>query len=132
MKKILLAMSALLAASTASAYELEYLKFMYADGREQAIKVDELVITPSDGKLIAANATETLILEPADLTKMFFTNTNSIDDIAADAVHAPVQVYTLTGGMLKSYPCIETAKDDLAPGIYIVRQAGKAEKLIVK
>lgn len=132
MKKFLLAVIALAAMSTASAYDFPYLKFTHADGRELVIGTDGLTITPVDGKLVATNGSETLTLTPADLTKMAFAATNAVGDIAAEAPEGPVQVYSLSGCALKSYAGIEEAKADLAPGLYIVRQAGKVVKLAVK
>ncbi|MGM9865248.1 MAG: hypothetical protein ACI30P_03120 [Muribaculaceae bacterium] len=131
MKKIILLAVTMLAVSAAWAYEFPYLKFTHADGSEHVIKVEGLTITPTDGKLVATNGTETLTLESADLAKMAFASTNGVEDIAA-AAQGPVQVYSLSGCALKTYPGIEEAKAALAPGLYIVKQAGKVVKLAVK
>lgn len=132
MKKIILSAVTMLAVSAAWAYEFPYLKFTHTDGSEHVIEVEGLTITPTDGKLVATNGTETLTLESADLAKMAFASTNGVEDIAADAAQGPVQVYSLSGCALKTYPGIEEAKAALAPGLYIVKQAGKVVKLAVK
>ncbi|MGM9853352.1 MAG: hypothetical protein ACI30N_05230 [Muribaculaceae bacterium] len=132
MKKFLLAVIALVAMSTASAYDFPYLKFTHADGRELVIGTDGLTIAPVDGKLVATNGSETLTLTPAELTKMAFAATNGVGDITAEAAEGPVQVYSLSGCVLKSYTGIEEARADLAPGLYIVKQAGKVVKLAVR
>lgn len=133
MKKILLSAMTLLAVSTASAYDFPYMQFTLIDGSTKNLNVEDLTITfTEEGKIEATNGTQNFGAWLSTLVKMAFVNPDGVNDIVVDGAQGPAQVYTLSGCALKTYPGIEEAKADLAPGLYIVKQADKVVKLVVK
>lgn len=57
-------------------------------------------------------------------TPKSFVEGAGVNDIFADDVNAPVEVYNLNG--------MKVANDNLAPGVYVKRQGNKTTKFIVK
>ncbi|MCM1349450.1 MAG: hypothetical protein NC338_08570 [Firmicutes bacterium] len=78
--------------------------FLLNDGGTRAIDADALTINVANNQLTATNSTETLQLDLATLTKMYFTTeVAAIDFALPDVTDAPVAVFTLDGKHLGSF-----------------------------
>lgn len=132
MKRTLISMLALLAVTAASADNYSYLAFQTADGSTRSIGVESLEMTFSDGKLIASNATESLEISVADLSRMFFSSeATAIKDISLDA-DSPVKVYTVEGICVGSYDNTASASANMGKGVYIVKGEKTTHKITVR
>lgn len=61
--------------------------------------------------------------------EFFFIETSGVDDVIADNVdysECPVEIYNLSGNKVGS------SKENLSPGIYIMRQGRKVEKIMIQ
>ena len=113
-----------------------YLTFLQTDGTSITVPASSLTITFSNGKLIAANGTESKELTIANLASMYFSEadaTTSIKEIAITNADGKVNVYSLQGICIGKFDNIQSINKNLPMGIYIVKAAnGKASKIAVK
>lgn len=119
--------------ASANAYEYPYLTFEQADGTLQTVSVESLVLTFTDGKLIATNADGTLSLPLTDLSKMFFS-TSGTTGITAEELNADeeVEVYSASGILMGKYDNLEAARQSLHRGIYIIKTNQSTKKITIK
>ena len=111
----------------ARAADYNYLVFTLNDGSEQAIVANGLNITFTDGNLVAATASETLVTIPlATLQKMQFSeSTTGISDLPTDGDDDIKAIYDLQGRMMP----LDT---QLPKGTYIVKTSRRTIKVHVK
>lgn len=127
----LLAVTAMVA--RADEYPYPYLVMTTSSGEQTAVAVDELVITFSDGKLVAQNAAGTQSFTLTDLASMNFSATNVLTDgvetISSDQLAEGAAIYDLSGRKLQ---ISQLSNGQLPRGVYIVKQNGKTSKMYVK
>lgn len=116
-----------------------YLTFRQADGTLVSVASSSLSMTFVDGKLVATNGSESLKMTVADLTSMFFSETNEttgIDETTITNADGEVQVFSLQGVSLGKFDTLESLKQKLPAGIYVVKTVknanGKISKIVVK
>lgn len=126
MKRLLLS-AAMLGSLAANAEVFPYLAFQTSDGTVQAVSVESLTITMSDGKLIATNASGTKTFTLSELSSMYFTSeATAIESIENEKLRngENEEVYSLSGQKMSN--------GQMPRGIYVVKQNGKTRKIVVK
>lgn len=126
MKRTLLILTTVMATATAMAGDYPYLTLQTADGTQKPLAVESLVITFSDGQLVATNAEGTQTFTLTDLTQMFFSadgQETAIEAIGAELTDGDAEIFDLQGRRVENMS---------RKGIYIVRENGKTRKVLVK
>lgn len=122
----------LLLAATAYAGDYKYLVFETTEG-PQSIVVDALEMTVREGKLVAANVSESKELDLAALSKMYFSTLEVTSVGAASSAEAcGVTVCDLSGRRVGSFASLADARKKLPKGVYVVRQHGNNLKMAVR
>lgn len=116
-------------ASHAQSYS--YLTFATAKG-EQSMKADGLVITFTDGKLIAKNAGETAEFNIGDVSKFYFSETPTDISKAFVSDSKEVIVYNVSGQYVGKFRSFDSLETQLPKGIYVVKDKAATHKMIVK
>jgi NDP-sugar pyrophosphorylase family protein len=135
MRRILLMMMVMAATISAHAYDYPYLTLQTADGMETSVAVDELVLTISNGQLVATNGDGTVSITLSDLSKMYFSTSSSDILTAVTAFPDPdgqVEVYTTGGVLVGRYDSMATAKSKLRSGVYVMKTNEKSFKTVVR
>ncbi|MBR1682701.1 MAG: hypothetical protein IJ700_05035 [Bacteroidaceae bacterium] len=137
MKKYLLTMCAAMVALVifAEDYTYPYLVFTGANGTQSAVAVDQLVITFSDGKLVATNATGTqTTLELSDLAAMQFSTAEELPTGVQAVNPAALNSQRDTYYDLSGRQAVRKNERTLVrKGIYVVRKSdGSTSKIAVK
>ena len=125
----------LLEALTAQADSYPYLTFQNSDGTTQSVSVSSLVLTFSNGNLVATNSDGSLSITLGDLSKMYFSTSeeNSSSGISEiEATGGTATVYTLSGTRLGEFGSLSEARTELRKGIYVVVVDGKSYKITIK
>ena len=92
------------------------------DGLQMTVSGSELVVTHSDGNVRFALT---------ELATMQFSN----DPMAIDQIleaDQPVQVFSLTGTLLGTFPSLLEAAGQLSAGAYVVSNGSVTQKIVVK
>ena len=137
MRKLIVIITLLTVAGWAKAEDYGYLTFQMEDGTKTSINTESLVITFSDGKLIAQNGSSQQTLTLTDLGKMYFSTTSAegattaISNTEADD-DGEVEVFSLSGISKGTFDNLGKAKTLLRPGAYIVKGRTKSFKIVVK
>ncbi len=119
----------------ADTYDFPYLAFKQNNGTVQTVAVQSLVLTFSNGTLIATNSDGSKSFILADLQKMYFTTSTEASGITdvETPTDSPVEIFTVSGIAVGKYDTLAAAKDALAKGIYIAKQQnGSTFKIAVK
>lgn len=149
MKRILLALLAVVGVATARGTVYDYFVVSQLDGTELSLPVDGLVITFSNDHLVATSPEGTERVALSQLAAMRFSETPSgisaLDEMQASAllsgrtltVNAPegsrVTVADVSGRLV-----VSTVLNDgrlsvgLRPGVYVVRMNEKSQKICVR
>lgn len=126
---------ALIFATTANADTYPYLSFQQNDGTTVSIGVESLsmAFSGSGTKLHASNGTESMTLNTADISKMFFSKDSAtgIDDIA-ETSRTELRVYTTYGAYAGTFLNRRDLEESLEPGIYLMTKNGKTTKIAVR
>ena len=131
MKKLFFLLLCMFSATGAFAQGYNYLTFTTAQGERSMIS-EGLVITFSNGKLIAQNALETYEFNISDLSKFFFSETATDVKQITPVESGEVVVYNMSGQFVGRYANASTLNQSLRKGIYVVKAKDKTQKLIVK
>lgn len=133
MKQAILFLTLLLFTVAARAGDYKSLVFQTADGTT-SVDLSELVITVADGKLVAANASGTVTIDASTLTKMYFSTDEAtgIESVTTTGEGAKLDVYDLQGRKVGSYDNLQSARQALRQGMYVIRQDGRTFKIAVK
>ena len=132
-KKIFALMAALATTGVVAAetYDFDALTIEKLDGTICTLSLDGLGCTFADNMLVAQNFTETQTFAVADLAKMYFSKgTQGIEAPVVAAEYADVEVFSVVGSYLGSYPSVNEAHSALDAGIYILRSAGVTTKIV--
>ena len=134
MKKLLLTIITLTGTLAAQAYDYPYLTVQKTDGAAVSMAVESLVITFSEGQLVATNAEGTLSLTLSELSTMIFESSpTSIDSpFEATVTDTQVEVYGTNGMFMGRFNSTEQATQQLRAGIYVMKQNGTTKKVAVK
>lgn len=136
MKKTVLLVLGLVGTVMAHADDYTYLTFLDSNGTEQSVTATELVITFSNGQLIATdNSGKVTTIALSELNKMYFSNrTTAIDGTEAeDSMKSQeVEVYTLEGTPIGNFENIQQARTTLQKGIYVAKTASQAIKVAIQ
>lgn len=129
-KKILLTCLFALPFGVAMADEFPYMAFETASGEIKTVSVEGLRITFVDGTMTAQNSETTYSVAVANLSKMYFSSTNTG---IAEVGDAPVmgEVYNLQG--VRVGTADPTGDIQGVPtGVYVVKRGGVTRKVVVK
>ena len=105
--------------------------FQQADGTATSVAVDDLTIAVSGTQLVVTSSSGTQTFALSDLSKMYFSQTAGIADIAADKAQT-LEVYNLSGQKLGTYESLDHARQQLEKGIYLVKANGKTSKISIQ
>lgn len=98
-----------------------------------AVDISSLVITVSEGKLVASNASGTQTFTITDLTKMYFSSdATGIGRVDNGTPASALVAYDISGRKMGSYDSIDAAKAQLKQGVYVIKQDNKTFKIVVK
>ena len=136
MKKVLLFLLGLTGIVMAHADDYQYLTFLNNNGTEQSVVATELVITFSNGNMIATdNSGKVTTIALSDLNKMYFSaSTTAIESTEAEdeTKDSEVEVYSLTGTPVGKFENMKQAKATLQKGIYVVKSSSQTIKIAVQ
>ena len=127
MKKIVLASMILVGTLTAQADDYTYLTFETTDGVKTSVDVSSLPVTINLDNSTLTVGSKTFAL--ADLSKMYFSTqseTTGIESISNDLLTLDnnADIYDLQGH--------KVTKEQMKKGVYIVKNNGKAYKMVVR
>ena len=127
MKKIVLASMILVGTLTAQADDYTYLTFETTDGVKTSVDVSSLPVTINLDNSTLTVGSKTFAL--ADLSKMYFSTqseTTGIESISNDllTLDNSADIYDLQGH--------KVTKEQMKKGVYIVKNNGKAYKMVVR
>ena len=127
MKKIVLASMILVGTLTAQADDYTYLTFETTDGVKTSVDVSSLPATINLDNSTLTVGSKTFAL--ADLSKMYFSTqseTTGIESISNDllTLDNSADIYDLQGH--------KVTKEQMKKGVYIVKNNGKAYKMVVR
>ena len=127
MKKIVLASMILVGTLTAQADDYTYLTFETTDGVKTSVDVSSLPATINLDNSTLTVGSKTFAL--ADLSKMYFSTqseTTGIESISNDLLTLDnnADIYDLQGH--------KVTKEQMKKGVYIVKNNGKAYKMVVR
>ena len=117
--------------AAAKAYDFPYLVFQQADGTATSVAIDDLTIAVSGTQLVVTSSSGTQTFALSDLSKMYFSQTAGIADIAADKAQT-LEVYNLSGQKLGTFESLGHARQQLEKGIYLVKANGKTSKISIQ
>lgn len=130
MKKLILCMAVcctlMLQAATYS-----YLVFTNTAGTVTVLPVDGLQMTVSGSELVVTQSDSNVRFALTELATMQFSN----DPMAIDQIleaDQPVQVFSLTGTLLGTFPSLLEAAGQLSAGAYVVSNGSVTQKIVVK
>lgn len=133
MKRILFTLLITLGVLQVQAYDYPYLVFVNSGGNTTTLSVETLVITISNGKLVAQNNDGTQSFSLSDLNKMFFTKDANLTGISnTESADETVEIFTVGGLSVGRYENEKTAKASLKPGLYILKGKTRTYKFAVK
>ena len=131
MKKLCL-LFALCCAMMAHADTYKYLVFTNQTGTTTAFALDNLILKLDGADLQVTNNEGSVNFVLTDLASMQFSmdGTTSVENVLnADA---PVQVYTLTGVSLGTYPSMFDAVKNMNAGTYVISTDKISQTIVVK
>ena len=113
-------------------YAYPYLTFRSAAGVSKSVAVESLEISFADGKLIARNATDEVTIELSGLDKMYFSAEPAGVADAFAPVGGAVTVYSMQGVDLGKFPSCADAVSRLPRGIYVIKNDGRNQKMVIR
>jgi len=135
MKKIVLMLLLFMATTAAKADNYSYLGVEATDGTTTQLPLTSLVLTFSDGQLVATGADGTTTFTLTDLACMFFSDgtTTGITQATTDG-EGVVRVYNTNGVKVleANSSQLSTLKAQLPKGIYLIQKNGVTQKMLVK
>ena len=131
MKKLFLLL-ALGCAMLTHAASYSYLEFTSTSGTKTAFAVTNLTISVNGTDLQVSNDNGTVNFVLTDLASMQFTatTTTALENILDG--DQPVQVYSVTGASMGTYPSIIEATQTLEAGSYVISNGNVSQTIIVK
>ncbi len=138
--KSLLLLFLLMPALSMMAQSWDYITFRTADGTERSMTAVGTTITFKDGKIVAANGSDTISWNLADLSSMFFSaqatgiKSAQTQPIAVAIVNGQLQVTAPTGSRVSVYTADGrlASGNNLTKGLYIVRVNQQTFKVLAK
>ncbi len=133
-KELLFIIGTCMSGPVAHADSYPYLTFQKSDGTTVSMESASLVMTFSDGKLIASNGTDSQELTVADLSKMYFSEIGAtgIQDVDVSDADGEVEVFSLQGVSYGKFSTVQSFLNTAEPGVYIVKVNGKSQKIMVR
>lgn len=112
----------------------KYLVVTSADGTQTSLSSSGLKLSFADGKMIAANGTDSKSFTLTELARMQFAETASTTaiDRSLTADSQRVEAYTLSGMFAGSSDSMSSLQSQLRSGVYVVKQNNKSSKIIVR
>lgn len=133
MKKLFLMCAlCMIAAAQTFAQTYGFLTIQKNDGTQQSFATSGLKLTFSNGNLIATQGGNETTLALTDLNKMFFSETAT--GVKLDKVtekNSPIVVFTVAGAKIGEVKNILDVQN-MAPGVYIIKQGNNTSKILVK
>ncbi len=115
------------------AYDYPYLTFEQSDGTTTSVSVESLVLNYADGKLNITNADGTLSLTVSDLSKMYFSTSGTTGITSSTlTTDEEVEVYSSSGIFMGKFENLESARQSLNRGIYLIKTDNKTQKIAIK
>jgi hypothetical protein len=133
MKKLFVTLLILTGALAIHAYEYPYLAFKTASGITQTVSVESLVITFSDGQLVATNNEGRQTFALNELSKMFFSEKNTTTGISTmETADESLEAFTIGGLFVGKFDTPNEAKSHLKSGVYVLKSKNKTRKITIK
>lgn len=132
-KRILSLLFVVSFAFLAQASSYEYLVFTNIDGNKTAFQLNNLSMRINVDELEISSDDLSVNLVLAELVSMQFSNDNPttglVEIINADA---PLEVFSVSGTLLGSYPSLIDVAHHLNAGVYLISNGSITQKIIVK
>ncbi len=109
-----------------------YLTFQTSDGQQKSISVSDLKLKVSGCSLVVTNGSASTTFTLTKLSKMYFSNTTGISTVGVQDKDVAVTAFTTAGVNMGKYATVDEAKSKLQPGVYIMKQADKTFKIVLK
>lgn len=131
-KKIALVALSLLSMATMQADSYSHLTFQRKDGSCLSFSVASLAMVVSGEKLLVYAGSENSAIDVSDLSCMYFSTADvtGIHDVEKKA--GVVEVYSLQGVKYGCYESVEEMRSSVPAGVYVIRQQGKTQKMIIR
>jgi len=123
---------AVLMATTAFAWasDYKYLVLQQTDGTEIPLPAEGLRLSFSNGNLVASDGTSVSL---TSLKMMCFSDdVTAIESLSADSTAGAIEVYTTSGILMGHFDSVPAARLSLQPGIYVMKNNGRTQKIAVK
>lgn len=133
MRRFLFMLSIMTASATyVLADDYNYFSFESTDGSVQTFTAHGLEISFSDGNAVVTNGSEQATIPLSTLVRMAFTNdsgTTAIQSLSTQG-DSRYDVWTVSGVYVGQFDS-RTALGQLSHGVYVVRNNGKTQKMIL-
>lgn len=114
----------------AQAVSYKYLVVETIDGTVHFMEATGLSITFSDGNLVASDGTS---ITSGQLTKMYFSNESSVEELLAAALQGDITAYTPSGEKVGVYQSVSDLKASLKHGLFIMKdRKGNTAKITLR
>ena len=132
MKRAFLTLAMIVSVALTNAADYHYLVFKSADGNSTSLSALGLTITFQDGNLVASDGTTQASFPLSELSSMYFSNTSGIATVSTARNDGLVTVYSATGACCGQFSSLGEARQQLQPGVYVMRMKDQTIKIAVK
>lgn len=122
------------AAPVASATDAEYpyFLFMLTDGSSRTLASENLVITFSEGQVVAVNDTENVKIDAASVNYACFASSQSALQTIEAEQQGQVELYSLDGVYVGAYATVSEALQSAGQGVYVLKSKTTTVKIAVQ
>lgn len=130
MKKAILSFLLLYCMTVTQAASYKYLVVEKTDGTRHSMEASGLTLMFSEGNLVASDGTSIALTQ---LTKMYFSDVDAIEEILSSTLQGTFTVYTLSGEESGTFDGVNELNTRLPKGIYIIKdQQGNTAKIQIR
>ena len=130
MKRFMMITVLVATVAVAWASDYKYLVLQQTDGTEIPLPAEGLKLTFSDGNLVASDGTTVSL---ASLSMMCFSeDATAIYSLSSDSPAGVIEVYTTSGMLMGHFNSTQAAQQSLQPGIYVMKNNGRTQKIAVR
>lgn len=131
-KKIVLVALSLLSVAAMQADSYSHLTFQKKDGSCLSFPVASLAMVVSGEKLLVYAGSENSAIDVSDLSCMYFSTADVTGIQEVEKKVGMLKVYSLQGVKYGCFESMEEMRSSVPAGVYVIRQQGKTQKMIIR
>lgn len=131
-KKIVLVALSLLSVAAMQADSYSHLTFQKKDGSCLSFPVASLAMVVSGEKLLVYAGSENSAIDVSDLSCMYFSTADVTGIQEVEKKVGMLEVYSLQGVKYGCFESMEEMRSSVPAGVYVIRQQGKTQKMIIR